>query len=130
MTFAVVGILGHFSKTMLLFFMPQVFNFLYSCPQLFHFVDCPRHRLPKYDPKTDKVFASTFRLKRSETKRLGRLFLDILRALRLVQYKQVSDDPSNDTYECSNLTIINLILVKLGPMNEMHVTCVLLALQV
>ena len=47
MTFAVVGILGHFSKTMLLFFMPQVFNFLYSCPQLFHFVNCPRHRLPK-----------------------------------------------------------------------------------
>lgn len=48
MTFAVVGILGHFSKTMLLFFIPQVFNFLYSCPQLFHFVPCPRHRLPKY----------------------------------------------------------------------------------
>lgn len=47
MTFAVVGILGHFSKTMLLFFIPQVFNFLYSCPQLFHFVQCPRHRLPK-----------------------------------------------------------------------------------
>lgn len=47
MTFAVVGILGHFSKTMLMFFIPQVFNFLYSCPQLFHFVDCPRHRLPK-----------------------------------------------------------------------------------
>jgi UDP-N-acetylglucosamine--dolichyl-phosphate N-acetylglucosaminephosphotransferase len=47
MTFAVVGILGHFSKTMLLFFMPQIFNFLYSCPQLFHFVECPRHRLPK-----------------------------------------------------------------------------------
>lgn len=47
MTFAVVGILGHFSKTMLLFFIPQVFNFLYSCPQLFKFVDCPRHRLPK-----------------------------------------------------------------------------------
>ena len=47
MTFAVVGILGHFSKTMLLFFIPQVLNFLYSCPQLFHFVPCPRHRLPK-----------------------------------------------------------------------------------
>ncbi len=47
MTFAVVGILGHFSKTMLLFFIPQVVNFLYSCPQLFKFVDCPRHRLPK-----------------------------------------------------------------------------------
>ncbi|OTF81488.1 hypothetical protein BLA29_000178 [Euroglyphus maynei] len=47
MTFAVVGILGHFSKTMLLFFLPQIFNFLYSCPQLFHFLPCPRHRLPK-----------------------------------------------------------------------------------
>lgn len=46
MTFAVVGILGHFSKTMLLFFIPQIFNFLFSCPQLFHFLPCPRHRLP------------------------------------------------------------------------------------
>lgn len=48
MTFAVVGILGHFSKTMLLFFIPQIFNFIFSCPQLFHFLPCPRHRLPKY----------------------------------------------------------------------------------
>ena len=47
MTFAVVGILGHFSKTMLLFFMPQVFNFLYSLPQLLHIIPCPRHRMPR-----------------------------------------------------------------------------------
>lgn len=47
MTFAVVAILGHFSKTMLLFFIPQVFNFIYSVPQLFKMVPCPRHRLPK-----------------------------------------------------------------------------------
>lgn len=47
MTFAVVGILGHFSKTMLLFFLPQVLNFLYSLPQLFHIIPCPRHRLPR-----------------------------------------------------------------------------------
>ena len=38
MTFAVVAILGHFSKTLLLFFIPQVINFLYSLPQLFHMV--------------------------------------------------------------------------------------------
>jgi len=49
MSFAVVAILGHFSKTMLLFFIPQVFNFVFSVPQLFHFVPCPRHRLPRYD---------------------------------------------------------------------------------
>jgi len=48
MTFAVVGILGHFSKTMLLFFIPQIFNFIFSAPQLFHLVECPRHRMPKY----------------------------------------------------------------------------------
>ncbi|KAJ2414718.1 tunicamycin resistance protein [Coemansia sp. IMI 209128] len=47
MTFAVCGILGHFSKTLLLLFLPQVFNFVYSAPQIFGLVPCPRHRLPK-----------------------------------------------------------------------------------
>ncbi|CAI7806799.1 unnamed protein product [Closterium sp. NIES-54] len=85
MTLAVVGILGHFSETLLLLFLPQVINFIYSLPQqtfrssfpfphaphpsqspsplpfpldpfllplvvpsqLFKFVPCPRHRLPK-----------------------------------------------------------------------------------
>ncbi|CAN6219813.1 unnamed protein product [Urochloa humidicola] len=52
MALAVVGILGHFSETLLLFFLPQVLNFLCSVPQLFHFVPCPRHRLPRFDPQT------------------------------------------------------------------------------
>jgi UDP-N-acetylglucosamine--dolichyl-phosphate N-acetylglucosaminephosphotransferase len=52
MTMAVVGILGHFSETLLVFFLPQVLNFLLSTPQLFGFVHCPRHRLPRFDPKT------------------------------------------------------------------------------
>ena len=47
MTFAVLGILGHFSKTMLMFFLPQIFNFILSVPQLFHILPCPRHRLPR-----------------------------------------------------------------------------------
>ena len=47
MAFAVVGIQAHFSKTLLLFFMPQIFNFLLSCPQLFGLVPCPRHRVPR-----------------------------------------------------------------------------------
>ncbi|PWA02389.1 hypothetical protein BB558_001461 [Smittium angustum] len=48
MTFAVSGILGHFSKTLLLFFMPQIINFVYSVPQLFRLVPCPRHRMPRF----------------------------------------------------------------------------------
>ncbi|CAN0318076.1 unnamed protein product [Scytosiphon promiscuus] len=47
MTFAVVGIHGHFSKTLILMFLPQVLNFLLSLPQLFKVLPCPRHRLPR-----------------------------------------------------------------------------------
>ena len=57
MTFAVVGILGHFSKTLLLFFIPQVLNFLISLPQLIGIIPCPRHRLPKYNAKYDTLEA-------------------------------------------------------------------------
>ncbi|KAF9626036.1 hypothetical protein IFM89_030704 [Coptis chinensis] len=52
MAMAVAGILGHYSETLLIFFLPQVLNFLASCPQLFSFIHCPRHRLPRYDPQT------------------------------------------------------------------------------
>ncbi|GJP32228.1 hypothetical protein CLOM_g16822 [Closterium sp. NIES-68] len=58
MTLAVVGILGHFSETLLLLFLPQVINFIYSVPQLFKFVPCPRHRLPKFDPSTHLLTGS------------------------------------------------------------------------
>ena len=52
MAFAVVGVLGHFSKTMLLFFIPQIMNFVLSLPQLFGVIHCPRHRLPKFNLRT------------------------------------------------------------------------------
>ncbi len=47
MTLAVAGILGHYSKTLMLFFLPQILNFLYSLPQLTKVWPCPRHRLPR-----------------------------------------------------------------------------------
>jgi UDP-N-acetylglucosamine--dolichyl-phosphate N-acetylglucosaminephosphotransferase len=52
MVFAVVGIMGHFSKTLILLFIPQIINFIYSAPQLFHIVPCPRHRLPRFNSRT------------------------------------------------------------------------------
>ncbi|XP_031396775.1 UDP-N-acetylglucosamine--dolichyl-phosphate N-acetylglucosaminephosphotransferase [Punica granatum] len=52
MTMAVVGILGHYSETLLVFFLPQILNFLLSLPQLSGYVKCPRHRLPRFDPQT------------------------------------------------------------------------------
>lgn len=58
MAIAVAGILGHFSETLLFFLIPQVFNFVYSIPQLFKIVPCPRHRLPTFDPKTGLLTAT------------------------------------------------------------------------
>ncbi|KAL0918787.1 hypothetical protein M5K25_010821 [Dendrobium thyrsiflorum] len=46
------GLLSQRSETLLVFFSPQVLNFLLSCPQLFKIIPCPRHRLPSFDPKT------------------------------------------------------------------------------
>uniref|UniRef100_A0A023FTU9 UDP-N-acetylglucosamine--dolichyl-phosphate N-acetylglucosaminephosphotransferase n=1 Tax=Amblyomma parvum TaxID=251391 RepID=A0A023FTU9_AMBPA len=129
MTFAVVGILGHFSKTMLLFFLPQVFNFLYSVPQLFHLVPCPRHRLPRYCVEDDKMEASTVRFRVSSLGALGRLVLHLYRTLGVVQCKPVHREGS-DEVECSNFTLINLVLVWGGKRHEQSLTTVLLAIQV
>ncbi|XP_075587081.1 alg7 dolichyl-phosphate N-acetylglucosaminephosphotransferase isoform X2 [Dermatophagoides farinae] len=132
MTFAVVGILGHFSKTMLLFFLPQIFNFLYSCPQLFHFLPCPRHRLPKYNPRTDLMEPSTFTVpQRSQMSASANLMLKILTFLRLIEYREIGtkSTTTTTTYECSNLTLINLMLVFFGPMRESQLTRLLLIIQ-
>ncbi|KAJ2785956.1 tunicamycin resistance protein [Coemansia javaensis] len=64
MTFAVCGILGHFSKTLLLLFVPQIFNFVYSAPQIFGLVPCPRHRLPALAVETALPPALAARLAR------------------------------------------------------------------
>lgn len=71
MTLSVAGILGHFSETLLLFFVPQILNFVYSIPQLFKWKPCPRHRLPTYDPATGLLHGT-------DNMNLVNLFLRIL----------------------------------------------------
>jgi len=112
MTFAVVGILGHFSKTLLLFLIPQVFNFLWSSPQLFKLVPCPRHRLPTYDPKLGKMVPSCFECKAEEHKVLKLLTFQDMNATQL-----------------SNMTVINLCLQIFGPMGEKELCTLLLVIQ-
>ena len=72
MMFAVVGIVGHFSKTVLLLLIPQLVNFLYSIPQLFKILPCPRHRLPSFDPVLGFVKNSYMEFKPEELKPAGR----------------------------------------------------------
>jgi len=125
MTFAVVGILGHFSKTILLFFIPQVFNFLYSVPQLFHFVPCPRHRLPKFNSRTDKLEISTMKFRYSELSILGKIIINVFRLFRLIHWHQ-----KEDYVITNNFTLINLVLKILGPMHEQKLTTILIWIQV
>ncbi|XP_017108800.2 UDP-N-acetylglucosamine--dolichyl-phosphate N-acetylglucosaminephosphotransferase [Drosophila bipectinata] len=125
MTFAVVGILGHFSKTLLLFFLPQVLNFLYSTPQLFHFVPCPRHRLPKYDSKTDLLHISTTEFRIEELNIVGRLMVTILRKLRLISWHAKADG----LVRTNNFTLINFVLFIFGPVHERVVTQMLMGFQ-
>ena len=109
MTFAVVGILGHFSKTLLLFFLPQIVNFLWSCPQLFHLVPCPRHRLPRYDAALGKMVPSTF-------------------ACEAHRLRFLKKRPTDTV--CPNMTVINLCLQFCGPLTERTLCLTLLGLQV
>lgn len=129
MTFAVVGILGHFSKTMLLFFMPQVFNFLYSLPQLFQIIPCPRHRMPRLNTKTGKLEMSYSKFKTKSLSFLGTFILKVAESLRLVTIHRGESEDGAFT-ECNNMTLINLLLKVFGPTHERNLTLLLLLLQV
>lgn len=130
MTLAVVAILGHFSKTLLLFFLPQIVNFLYSCPQLFHLVPCPRHRLPKYCRDTDTVSMSLASFPATSLHPLGGAALAILHALGLVHLARVQEEGGEEVVVVNNLTLINFVLKLSGPMHERTLTTVLLVVQV
>ncbi len=128
----VAGILGHSSKTLLLFLAPQVINFLYSVPQLFRIVPCPRHRMPAYLPDSDTV-GTSFTDWVSETS-INPLVLWVISNLGLaqVEYKK-SDIAGTKTrlVRISNLTLINFLLWKQGgSLNEGQLTTILLLCQV
>lgn len=125
MVFAVVGILGHFSKTMLLLFLPQIFNFVYSCPQLFGLVPCPRHRLPKFNDTDWLLYPSRANLKDEPPKKIFMPVIKALHKLRLIDLEY----EKGKIVSCTNMTWINLTLVWFGPMREDKLCNLLLILQ-
>lgn len=124
MVFAVVGILGHFSKTLLLLFIPQMFNFLYSTPQLFGIIPCPRHRLPRFNVSTGMLDASVTEWAIPPSPLVSRT-LDILQRLYLVRLKK----DKGEIVESTNLTLLNLWLIWMGPMGEDKLALSMVALQ-
>lgn len=125
MTFAVVGILGHFSKTVLLFFLPQLINVIYSVPQLLRVIPCPRHRLPKYNAETNTVQASRTIIAKKDVNFLTRSLMQVGSSLYLVD--KIED---NESININNLTLINFFLIHLGPMSEPVLTKRLLVFQI
>jgi len=132
MAFAVVGILGHFSKTLLALFVPQIINFLYSTPQLFGLVPCPRHRLPRLDPSTGNLTPSWAvirpRAQRTSRDKAGVALLVALERVRLVALQR--DPRSGDVTAATNLTVLNLLLLRGGSVREDVLTRRLAACQV
>lgn len=124
MVFVIVGILGHFSKTLLLFFIPQILNFLYSTPQLFHLIPCPRHRLPKFSKENGKLYPSRVVFEKP-LNRLATLLIKSLAKLKLLDVELSGKEIKN----CSNMTIINLVLVWTGPLREDALCMTLLLIQ-
>ena len=104
MTFAVAAILGHNTKTVLLFFVPQLVNFVYSLPQLFRLIPCPRHRMPGYIAKTDQLCNSFAEIEPSELGRVGTLVLWLCEHLKLAKVVRTK---GSSVVKLSNLTIIN-----------------------
>ncbi|KAB2576731.1 UDP-N-acetylglucosamine--dolichyl-phosphate N-acetylglucosaminephosphotransferase [Lasiodiplodia theobromae] len=129
MVFAVVGILGHFSKTLLLLLVPQIANFLYSAPQLFHIVPCPRHRLPRFNRQTGLLEPSVV-VFAEQKKPLRPVVAEALKALHKLRLVRVKTDDQGNVLESTNLTILNLWLVWFGPMREDKLALGLCALQI
>lgn len=125
MVFAVDGILGHFSKTLILLLLPQAFNFVYSAPQLFHIVPCPRHRLPHFNARTGLMECSRVEFK----KPLARPIAAGMKVLHRLRLLDVETDERGQVMSSSNFTLINLWLVWFGPMREDRLALGLLGFQ-
>jgi UDP-N-acetylglucosamine--dolichyl-phosphate N-acetylglucosaminephosphotransferase len=121
---AVSGILGHFSKTMLLFMFPQVINFVYSVPQLFRLVPCPRHRMPAYVPEKDSVDVSYTDW--VECSSVCKTTLSVLETFSLAKVER-----KKSKVRFSNLTLLNFVLWKAGkPLKESTLVNIILGIQV
>ncbi|KAL8952284.1 MAG: hypothetical protein Q9222_001815 [Ikaeria aurantiellina] len=116
MVFAIVGILGHFSKTLLLTFVPQIINFIYSAPQLFRVVPCPRHRMPHFNARTGLLEPSVTKWDQPPNKLVARLLTAL--ANLPVPLLAVTQDECGNILQSTNLTLLNLWLLWFGPQRE------------
>ncbi|UVC49359.1 glycosyl transferase, family 4 protein [Theileria orientalis] len=53
--FSVITVIGELWEVLPFLMLPQLINFLISIPQLVGIVTCPRHRIPKFNNRTNKL---------------------------------------------------------------------------
>ena len=53
-----VAVARHETEQLALIMWPQILNTILSIPELTGLRDCPRHRMPKYDPESDTLYNS------------------------------------------------------------------------
>ncbi|KAJ5396160.1 uncharacterized protein N7487_010463 [Penicillium crustosum] len=94
-------------------------------PQLFKLIPCPRHRLPKFSASTGLLDASVTEWTNPPSPLIDTA-LRLLRSLRLVR---ITQDENGRITESSNLTILNLWLVWMGPMREDQLAWHMVAVQ-
>ncbi|KAL7077556.1 hypothetical protein ACQ4LE_003141 [Meloidogyne hapla] len=128
MTIAVSALTGRFSKTLLLFLLPQIINFIFSCPQLFHLIPCPRHRLPHLN-ENGKLEMSMVEFQPHKLSKLGIFCFRILGMTKLIYFKEYIKD-GESWISMNNLTILNLILKFNGPIFEWELTNKFIILQI
>lgn len=127
MVFVVVSILGHFSKTLILLLVPQIFNFVYSAPQIFGLVPCPRHRMPRFHARTGLMEPSVtpWTPERQPHAPIA-VALRLIARFRLIR---LTEDADGRFVETTNMTIINLWLVWRGPLTERRLATELTVVQ-
>jgi len=123
MAFAVVAILGHFSKTLMLFFLPQIFNFVLSTPQLLRLIPCPRHRVPKLR-EDGRIEASVTVIEKPNI-----FTLTVVRLLSALKLAKIGVDEKEKSLTCTNLTILNFLLNFTGPIKEDALTTLMIIVQ-
>lgn len=132
-SFLCIGLFGGFMKTLFLFFLPQLLNFLMSFPQLLKIIPCPRHRMPEIQRDKKETDSSCMQsdspLKEKEVllipseiviprktvqkSILKRLIISTYLYLGLISYTE-----TEESIKISNFTVLNTILVRMGPMQE------------
>ena len=119
---AVSGILGHCSKTLLLFMLPQLVNFLYSLPQILRIIPCPRHRMPEYISESDSVGMSFTDW--IDVASMDKRMITMIGSVTKVERR-------TNKIRFMNMTLINYTLWKLGkPVNEGKLVNVILFWQI